>query len=65
MPDSFDYAERLFPEPVDLGIAEPDRAVASVEHGTRSFLEGQGGRAPFLEKSPPCAKYFPLRDLPW
>ena len=43
MPDSFDYVERLFPEPVDLGIAEPDRAVASVEHGTRSFLEGQGG----------------------
>ena len=43
MPDSFDYVERLFPEPVDLGIAEPDRAVASVEHGTRSFMEGRGG----------------------
>jgi len=43
VPDAFDYAERLFPEPVDLGIAAPDRAVSSVEFGTRSFLEGSGG----------------------
>jgi branched-chain amino acid transport system substrate-binding protein len=37
------YAERMFPEPVDLGIAEPDRAVSSVTHGTRAYLEGSGG----------------------
>ena len=37
------YAERMFPAPVDLGIAREDRAVASVTHGTRSGLEGQGG----------------------
>ena len=43
MPDSYEYADRLFPEPVDLGIAEPDRAVSSVRFGTRSFLEGEGG----------------------
>lgn len=40
---SHEYAERMFPAPVDLGIAEPDRAVSSVTHGTRSGLEGQGG----------------------
>ena len=34
-----EYVERMFPEPVDLGIAEPDRAVSSVTHGTRAFLE--------------------------
>ena len=33
----------MFPAPVDLGIAQPDRAVSSVTHGTRSDLEGQGG----------------------
>ena len=43
MPDKHEYAERLFPEPVDLGIAQPDRAVSSVAHGTRSHLEGEGG----------------------
>jgi ABC-type branched-subunit amino acid transport system substrate-binding protein len=41
--DKNEYAERLFPEPVSLDIAQPDRAVASVEHGTRSHLEGKGG----------------------
>ena len=45
MSDTPEYAERLFPEPVDLGIAEPDRAVSSVEHGTRAHLEGSGGDA--------------------
>lgn len=45
MPDERHYAERLFPEPVDLGIAEEDRAVASVPHGTRAHLEGAGGDA--------------------
>ena len=38
-----EYAERMFPAPVDLGIAEPDRAVSSVAHGTSTYLEGQGG----------------------
>ena len=38
-----EYAERMFPAPVDLGIAEPDRAVSSVHHGTRSGMEGTGG----------------------
>jgi ABC-type branched-subunit amino acid transport system substrate-binding protein len=33
----------MFPEPVDLGIAEDDRAVSSVTHGTQSYLEGEGG----------------------
>ena len=41
--DQHQYAERMFPEPVDLGIAQPDRAVSSVTHGTQSFLEGEGG----------------------
>jgi hypothetical protein len=38
-----EYAERLFPAPVDLGIAQPDRAVCSVPFGTSSYLEGAGG----------------------
>ena len=42
-PASVEYADRLFPEPVDLGIAEADRAVCSVEHGTQAYLEGGGG----------------------
>src|SRR3984893_3661416 len=46
MSDTHEYAERLFPEPVDLGIAQPDRPVSSVEHGTRAHLEGSGGYAP-------------------
>ena len=37
------YAERMFPEPVDHGIAEADRAVCSVEHGTSSYQEEDGG----------------------
>ncbi len=37
------YVQRLFPEPVDPGIAEADRAVTNVSHGTRSYLEGAGG----------------------
>ncbi len=37
------YAERMFPEPVDLGIAEPDRAVSSVRYGTESYLAGGRG----------------------
>ena len=43
VPEPFDYVARLFPEPIDPGIAQPDRAVSSVSHGTRSFLEGEGG----------------------
>ena len=47
-----EYVERMFPAPVDLGIAEEDRAVSSVTHGTRSGPRGRrrrrrraGGRA--------------------
>ncbi len=43
MTDRWEYAERMFPEPVDLGIAEEDRAVSSVPHGTSSYLEGGRG----------------------
>jgi branched-chain amino acid transport system substrate-binding protein len=35
------YAERLFPAPVDPGIAQPDRAVSSVEHGTDTASTGE------------------------
>ena len=38
------FADRLFPEPVDLGIAEPDRAVSSVPFGTESELRGESGQ---------------------
>ncbi len=38
-----EWAERMFPEPVDLGIAAEDHAVSSVTHGTQSYLEGEGG----------------------
>ena len=38
-----EYAKRMFPAPVDLGIAREDRAVSSVTHGTRSGIEGGGG----------------------
>ena len=37
------YAERMFPAPVDLGIAQADRAVCNVKFGTSSYLEGEGG----------------------
>ncbi len=37
------YAERMFEAPVDLGIAEADRAVCNVRFGTSSYLEGEGG----------------------
>ena len=40
-----EYVERMFPEPVDLGIAEDDRAVTNVPAGTRAHLEGGGGEA--------------------
>lgn len=43
MADDWEYAERMFPEPVDLGIAEEDRAVSSVPFGTSSYLAGDGG----------------------
>ena len=46
-PDDHDrepaYAERMFPEPRDLGIAQPDRAVSSVRFGTESYLTGGRG----------------------
>ena len=37
------YVERMFPAPVDLGIAEADRAVCSTRFGTQAYLEGHGG----------------------
>ena len=43
MTEQHEYAERMFPAPVDLGIAEPDRAVCNVKYGTSSYLEGEGG----------------------
>jgi branched-chain amino acid transport system substrate-binding protein len=43
MTEDHEYAERMFPAPVDLGIAQPDRAVSSVTHGTEAYLTGQGG----------------------
>ena len=35
------YAERMFPEPVDPGFARPDRATASVAHGTDTGPKGE------------------------
>lgn len=43
MAEQHEYAQRMFPEPVDLGIARPDRAACSVAHSTRAYLEGEGG----------------------
>lgn len=43
MAGTWEYAERMFPEPVDLGIAEEHRAVSSVPFGTSSYLEGGRG----------------------
>jgi branched-chain amino acid transport system substrate-binding protein len=37
------YSERMFPEPVDLGIARDDRAVCNVKFGTSSYQEAEGG----------------------
>src|SRR5215472_13216510 len=34
------YAERMFPAPVDHGIAQPDRAVSSVRSGTDTAATG-------------------------
>ena len=42
--NAYTYAERMFPEPHDPGIAQPDRAVSSVRHGTQAYLEGTGGQ---------------------
>ncbi len=44
MADSpYAYVERMFPEPDDPGIAQSERAVSTVAHGTQSHLEGGGG----------------------
>jgi branched-chain amino acid transport system substrate-binding protein len=43
MADDHEYVDRMFPEPVDLGIAEDDRAVSSVPFGTQAYIEGAGG----------------------
>src|SRR5680860_952525 len=42
-PGEHEYVERMFAAPVDLGIAEEERAVSSVASSTQSFLEGAGG----------------------
>jgi hypothetical protein len=37
----------MFPEPLDLGIAQADQAVSSVRYGTESYLTGgRGGARP-------------------
>lgn len=41
--ERWQYVDRMFPEPVDLGIAEDDRAVTSVPFGTQAYIEGAGG----------------------
>ena len=38
------YAERMFPPPVDHGIAQPDRAVASVKTGTDTVHDDRQGK---------------------
>jgi len=38
-----EWVERMFPEPVDLGIADPDRAVTNVSSGTDTTPEGPEG----------------------
>lgn len=42
-PNQHRYAERMFPAPVDHGIAQPDRATSTVPAGTSSYLEGERG----------------------
>ncbi|MDX6411702.1 MAG: hypothetical protein QOE91_1218, partial [Gaiellaceae bacterium] len=37
------YAERMFPAPVDYGIAQEDRAVCNVRHGTTAYQQGRAG----------------------
>lgn len=41
MTDEQRYAERMFPAPVDPGIARPDRAVSSVHRGTDTAAAGE------------------------
>ncbi len=41
--DQSRYADRMFPAPIDLGIAQSDRAVSSVRYGTESYLDGGRG----------------------
>jgi hypothetical protein len=65
--DSPDYVERLFPEPVDQGIALSDRAVSSVTDGTRIHLEGRGGEGKtwyegghsMIDQAVPCITVYP------
>ena len=58
-----EYVERMFPEPQDLGIAEPDRAVSSVTHGTRAFLEGTGGDANLWYEGTGAAKDQAVQNI--
>jgi len=53
-PEGVAYATRMFAAPFDHGIARPDRAVATVAHGTRAGLEGRtGAELWFQGGSPP------------
>jgi branched-chain amino acid transport system substrate-binding protein len=42
-PPELGVAERMFPAPVDWGIAEGSRAVTNVTHGTTAHRSGAGG----------------------
>ena len=40
MSDEHEYAERMFPAPIDLGIAQPDREPRHVVLPTRLIVRG-------------------------
>src|SRR4051794_471461 len=65
-------AERMFPAPADLGIAQPDRAVCNVRFGTTSYQEGgrgdgdawyEGGGAVGEKAVQPIVIYPPTRGV--
>ncbi len=43
MADEYEFLDRMFPAPIDHGIAEEDRAVSTHAAGTESYLAGPGG----------------------
>ncbi|HKY15316.1 MAG TPA: ABC transporter substrate-binding protein, partial [Microthrixaceae bacterium] len=59
----YEYAERMFPAPVDHGIAEADRAVCSVSHSTRSYLEGSGGEGKLWFEGGGAASDRAVKDI--
>src|SRR3954451_19145414 len=44
-----DWVERMFPEPVDHGIAQPDRAVCNVSSGTDTAESNEWGNERWYE----------------